>query len=156
MTLHQDQLALLHQKIDGLHRMIEELNTQIAFVLSDQQPTASVNDSIYVHRDHVHRDPVHRDPESHHEPRYGSHHVIEPSYQPVSQAVSMSIANSYDEEMMGHKDVIIEPDYIDSDRSTTEQPLTSEVQVQRLTAQLTAAYNRIAALEEQLLSHRIQ
>ncbi len=30
-----------------------------------------------------------------------------------------------------------------------------EIQIRRLTAQLTAAYNRIAALEEQLLSYRI-
>jgi hypothetical protein len=33
--------------------------------------------------------------------------------------------------------------------------ITPEIQVQRLTAQLTAAYNRIAALEEQLLSRRV-
>jgi hypothetical protein len=33
--------------------------------------------------------------------------------------------------------------------------LTPEIQIQRLTAQLTAAYNRIAALEEQLLLKRI-
>lgn len=33
--------------------------------------------------------------------------------------------------------------------------LSPDLQVQRLTAQLTAAYNRIAALEEQLLARRI-
>lgn len=36
------------------------------------------------------------------------------------------------------------------------QHITAEAQVQRLTAQLTAAYNRIAALEEQLLAQRIK
>jgi hypothetical protein len=35
-----------------------------------------------------------------------------------------------------------------------EQHLSPEFQIQRLTAQLTAAYNRIAALEEQLLAKR--
>ncbi len=35
-----------------------------------------------------------------------------------------------------------------------EQELSPQVQIQRLTAQLTAAYNRIAALEEQLLANR--
>jgi hypothetical protein len=35
-----------------------------------------------------------------------------------------------------------------------EQDLSPQIQIQRLTAQLTAAYNRIAALEEQLLSKR--
>ena len=32
---------------------------------------------------------------------------------------------------------------------------STDIQIRRLTAQLTAAYHRIAALEEQLLSHRI-
>lgn len=36
-----------------------------------------------------------------------------------------------------------------------DQELAADLQLQRLTAQLTAAYNRIAALEEQLLSTRI-
>jgi glutamate-1-semialdehyde aminotransferase len=35
------------------------------------------------------------------------------------------------------------------------QDIAPEAQVQRLTAQLTAAYNRIAALEEQLLAQRL-
>lgn len=125
MTLHQDQIALLHQKIDGLHGMIEELNARITCLLSGEQPIVTLGESRR------------------------SRPSVEPSYPP------RSIASSYNEEMVGHKDVIIEPDYIDNERSNTEQPLTSEVQVQRLTAQLTAAYNRIAALEEQLLSHRI-
>lgn len=34
--------------------------------------------------------------------------------------------------------------------------LAPEAQIQRLSAQLTAAYNRIAALEEQLLAQRLQ
>ena len=36
--------------------------------------------------------------------------------------------------------------------STLERSLAPETQIRRLTAQLTAAYNRIAALEEQLLA----
>ncbi|MEM9156061.1 MAG: hypothetical protein AAGB13_13680 [Cyanobacteria bacterium P01_F01_bin.33] len=42
-----------------------------------------------------------------------------------------------------------------SSRMTAGQEMAPEAQVQRLTAQLTAAYNRIAALEEQLLSQRL-
>lgn len=42
-----------------------------------------------------------------------------------------------------------------SSRMTSGQEMAPEAQVQRLTAQLTAAYNRIAALEEQLLSQRL-
>lgn len=55
-----------------------------------------------------------------------------------------------------HKDILEDDDhYGESDFSTQDRPLALDIQVQRLTAQLTAAYNRIAALEEQLLSQRI-
>jgi len=36
-----------------------------------------------------------------------------------------------------------------------ELAMSPEIQIRRLTAQLTAAYNRIAALEEQLLASRV-
>ncbi len=124
MTLYQDQIVLLHNKIDGLHQMIEQLSEQIASVSSGNQSVMTIND------------------------RFSSQMAI-------SSRRSTLITSSYDDEMVSHKDVIAEPNYIDSDRSNSDHPLTSEVQVQRLTAQLTAAYNRIAALEEQLLSHRI-
>lgn len=42
------------------------------------------------------------------------------------------------------------------DMISGEQPeITPDIQIQRLTAQLTAAYNRIASLEEQLVAQRI-
>jgi len=56
---------------------------------------------------------------------------------------------------MEHKDVLMDGIYQDSNRQGSERLLTPEIQIQRLTAQLTAAYNRIAALEEQLLLKRI-
>jgi hypothetical protein len=54
-----------------------------------------------------------------------------------------------------HKDVLSDGMYPDMSRQSGEKTLTPEIQIQRLTAQLTAAYNRIAALEEQLLRERI-
>lgn len=56
---------------------------------------------------------------------------------------------------MEHKDVLADHTNLDSMSHNGEKALSSEVQIQRLTAQLTAAYNRIAALEEQLLAQRI-
>jgi hypothetical protein len=53
-----------------------------------------------------------------------------------------------------HKDVLSDDSYPESETQSGERSLAPEIQVQRLTAQLTAAYNRIAALEEQLLSKR--
>lgn len=54
-----------------------------------------------------------------------------------------------------HKDVLADDDYFEKDAKNKERLLSPELQIQRLTAQLTAAYNRIAALEEQLLAQRI-
>jgi len=58
---------------------------------------------------------------------------------------------------LSHKDVLEDGD--DSILPTNGEGqliMPPEMQVQRLTAQLTAAYSRIAALEEQLLSRRMQ
>ncbi|MDY6781093.1 MAG: hypothetical protein SW833_00800 [Cyanobacteriota bacterium] len=58
--------------------------------------------------------------------------------------------------IMQHKDILAEetpwdspPDYEQS------REVSPELQIRRLTAQVTAAYNRIAILEEQLLAQRI-
>lgn len=55
---------------------------------------------------------------------------------------------------MEHKDVLVDGN-VETNSRNREKELSPEIQIQRLTAQLTAAYNRIAALEEQLLSKRI-
>jgi hypothetical protein len=57
--------------------------------------------------------------------------------------------------MCEHKDVLIDSDYSTTERQTVEVNLSQDIQIQRLTAQLTAAYHRIAALEEQLLATRV-
>jgi len=54
-----------------------------------------------------------------------------------------------------HKDVLVDDVYLDANLDAGDKHLTPDIQIQRLTAQLTAAYNRIAALEEQLLLKRI-
>ncbi|MGK7894744.1 MAG: hypothetical protein AB4372_14265 [Xenococcus sp. (in: cyanobacteria)] len=55
-----------------------------------------------------------------------------------------------------HKDIIMD-DTSDTgiNSASNDSELSTEIQIRRLTAQLTAAYNRIAALEEQLLTYRI-
>ena len=56
-----------------------------------------------------------------------------------------------------HKDILVDDkNEQNSVNSTKEQNLSPDIQIRRLTAQLTAAYNRIAALEEQLLASRIK
>lgn len=57
---------------------------------------------------------------------------------------------------MSHKDILVDDTSNNSNTiSGSEQELSPDIQIRRLTAQLTAAYNRIAALEEQLLSSKI-
>jgi len=58
--------------------------------------------------------------------------------------------------MMAHKDVLVD-DETNTSRTTASdgEEVSSEIQIRRLNTQLTAAYNRIAALEEQLLAQRI-
>lgn len=74
--------------------------------------------------------------------------------QPGYAGRAMSPVRTFDKEME-HKDVLSDFNYAESELQSGERSLSSEVQIQRLTAQLTAAYNRIAALEEQLMSMRI-
>lgn len=59
------------------------------------------------------------------------------------------------EALLMHKDILMDSVYLESERTGEESTLSPEIQIQRLTAQLTAAYNRIATLEEQLLASRV-
>lgn len=54
-----------------------------------------------------------------------------------------------------HKDVLVDDNNSSNNTKSNSENLAPETQIRRLTAQLTAAYNRIAALEEQLLTYRI-
>ncbi|CAA9572775.1 hypothetical protein AVDCRST_MAG81-2982 [uncultured Synechococcales cyanobacterium] len=53
-----------------------------------------------------------------------------------------------------HKHVLADENYFDPNGQSNQKVLAPEVQIQRLTAQLIAAYGRIANLEEQLLAQR--
>lgn len=66
----------------------------------------------------------------------------------------VSLTKSAGKFSLEHKDVLIDDEYIETNYHSREPTLTADLQIQRLTAQLTAAYNRIAALEEQLLAKR--
>jgi hypothetical protein len=57
--------------------------------------------------------------------------------------------------IIAQQDILIDSSGVEiSHHQIKEQDLAPQIQIQRLTAQLTAAYNRIAALEEQLLARR--
>ena len=74
-------------------------------------------------------------------------------YQSAEQIESKDTAYS----LSHHKDILLDETSTSSKSSSgNEKELSPEIQIRRLTAQLTAAYNRIAALEEQLLTYRIK
>lgn len=63
---------------------------------------------------------------------------------------------SHNDPSMEHKDVLKDNRTGETSAKPSGEPsMSTELQIQRLTAQLTAAYNRIAALEEQLLNRRV-
>jgi len=54
-----------------------------------------------------------------------------------------------------HQDILGNDNDLEDMVEGEQTEITPDIQIQRLTAQLTAAYNRIAALEEQLVAKRI-
>lgn len=62
---------------------------------------------------------------------------------------------SESEYQLTHKDILVDDNSSTSSANSNSDNLAPDTQIRRLTAQLTAAYNRIAALEEQLLTYRI-
>ncbi len=90
--------------------------------------------------------------------------VLSKGKQPIASAYSLSSENYQGSEerdpaysLSNHKDILTESTSIGSKNSAnSEREIAPEIQIRRLTAQLTAAYNRIAALEEQLLTYRIK
>lgn len=75
-----------------------------------------------------------------------------------SRSVNLSpvaLHRTVDPTMM-HKDILIDEPHLEGDKSSMSPAVSPQIQIQRLTAQLTAAYNRMAALEEQILACRFQ
>jgi hypothetical protein len=66
---------------------------------------------------------------------------------------AVDVASSAD--WLVHQDVLVDHQGVEASHHHTEIYLSPQSQIQRLTAQLTVAYSRIAALEEQLLSQRL-
>jgi len=84
-------------------------------------------------------------------------HVEQESYSLpsfTSNSGSLLGQNNETEYQLTHKDILVDDNSSSSANSSSDN-LAPDTQIRRLTAQLTAAYNRIAALEEQLLSYRI-
>ncbi|MEO0407987.1 MAG: hypothetical protein AAF289_11610 [Cyanobacteria bacterium P01_A01_bin.135] len=129
----QDQIDNLSNKLDALQGAVDRLNARVSDTLSalQVQPLAEPSIAVSVPEEALQPNTYDRLPRT---------------TRPVAQTLKSQ----------GHKDILADDAYVDIDSNYTERSLTPEVQTQRLMAQLTAAYNRIAALEEQLLDCRIK
>lgn len=123
----QNQISSITQKLDALNILTEQLSEKINYLLSETQ--IGSEDGLAVLSD-------------------GWGDSLRSRTEHTSRMENTK-------NTMGHKDILIDNEYPSSEGHTGERPLTPEIQIQRLTAQLTAAYGRIAALEEQLLARRI-
>jgi len=73
----------------------------------------------------------------------------------ASGAASFISQDGESDYQLTHKDILVDDNSSTSSANSSSENLSPDTQIRRLTAQLTAAYNRIAALEEQLLTYRI-
>ncbi|XLQ11314.1 MAG: hypothetical protein KPI85_07375 [cyanobacterium endosymbiont of Epithemia adnata isolate EadnSB Bon19] len=123
----QQQINELNYKFNQLHQMVEQVSQQISILKKPSEVSTNINQKSF--------DCV-------------SHLIPSPNPE-------LSISNKPLKLGMKHKDILSD----DRDKQSVVSPegeiiLSRDLQVRRLTAQLTAAYNRIAALEEQLLAYR--
>lgn len=123
-------MSTLQEQLNGLSAKVDELHQLI------EQLSGRVSDIVTECRLGL-------------EPMPPSNSGISVSYQ--SQRFNTAKYNAE----MEHKDILVDGKGTETASQGAERLLSPEVQIQRLTAQLTAAYSRIAALEEQLISQRI-
>lgn len=128
----QHQIVDLNQKVDQLHEIVERLSGQITTLATHKQPTPP---SFFPKEN----EPIEIE-------------IIEPLIG------SESVKDATCPGVMDHKDVLQDTGYGYKSYNSPygDNYLAPETQIRRLTAQLTAAYNRIAVLEEQLLSRRVR
>jgi hypothetical protein len=145
----QQQITALTQKVDRLYQVIDRLHARISQNLetqpSDTDETAERHHGRSIAGHPIDRDDIQRLRQN--GSKYRSGYADLPggsSYRPDTS-----------EWIVSQQDVLIDSSGMEIGHHQIErQDLSPQIQIQRLTAQLTAAYNRIAALEEQLLAKR--
>lgn len=126
LDLLGQQIAALSSKIDSLYVIVEQLNQKLSLAINEGtiKPSLVIAESI---------------PDC---------DATADWVGGTSQAFASPVHTSFE-----HKDILIDDEHHSTRNYSGERYMTNEVQIQRLTAQLTAAYNQIAALEERLLAH---
>jgi hypothetical protein len=125
MDALQQQISALNYKVDALHQILESLSHKVLESLQSDKANSEAGDNS------------------------------------LANSLANARRNTYQDRSnfdlsIEHKDVLVDLNGLEvNTQKSSHKEFSSEIQIQRLTAQLTAAYNRIAALEEQLLAKRI-
>jgi hypothetical protein len=136
----QQQISTLTRKVDRVYQIIDRLNQHVFDTLDS--PTVGGEETSIRH-------PLNREDLS------ATNNAPASSYRRYGDYFGSSNYHRESESVIAQQDVLIDSSGVEiSHHQIKEQDLSPQIQIQRLTAQLTAAYNRIAALEEQLLAKR--
>jgi hypothetical protein len=145
----QQQITTLTQKVDRLYQVIDRLHERISQNL-ETQPSDS-DETVERQHGRIAGHPIDR--EDIHRLRQNGSKYRNSGYADLPGGSSYRQDTS--EWIVSQQDVLIDSSGMEIGHHQIErQDLSPQIQIQRLTAQLTAAYNRIAALEEQLLAKR--
>jgi hypothetical protein len=146
----QQQISVLTHKVDRIYQVLDRLQQHTAMDL-DTQIVGGEETSIKhpLNREDYQR--VGGGSSRRLRSEGGGYHNTGYADSPTSSNYSQDKA----EWIIAQQDILIDSSGVEiSHHQIKEQDLAPQIQIQRLTAQLTAAYNRIAALEEQLLAKR--
>ncbi|WP_309742737.1 hypothetical protein [Chamaesiphon sp. OTE_20_metabat_361] len=141
----QQQISTLTRKVDRVYQIIDRLNQQFELI----EPHV-ISEKTSIERS-LNREEL--------QPASGEIRRSQPANYRRNGYADLPTGANYrhdtSEWVIAQQDVLIDSGGVEiSQHQIKEQDLAPQIQIQRLTAQLTAAYNRIAALEEQLLAKR--
>jgi hypothetical protein len=145
----QQQISALTHKVDRVYQILDRLQ-QHAMLDLDAQILGGEETSI--------KHPLNRD-DSQRVGSRNSHRLKQEGSYHNNGSADLPSGSNYRQDktdwIIAQQDILIDSSGVEiSHHQIKEQDLAPQIQIQRLTAQLTAAYNRIAALEEQLLAKR--
>lgn len=167
----ESQIMTLIHKVDTLYERIEQINRKITPIFLSQSesnnhnprlPELDIRISDYCYTAEI--------LEEHQEYKntYMNDRRLDPDLTEMNLCSPMEISQVYLEDeqccpsgetrerSLIHQDVLGNEDYLEDIVQCDPPEITEDIQIRRLTAQLTAAYNRIAALEEQLVSKKMK
>jgi hypothetical protein len=136
----QQQIIALTQKVDRIYQLLDRDPQHLALDLDNQTIGGEETSEHPLNREDIKR--LRQNMSNYR--NNGSAHLVGSNYR-----------SNKTEWIVSQQDILIDSSGVEiSYPQIEEHNLSPQIQIQRLTAQLTAAYNRIAALEEQLLSKR--